>query len=80
MRAYTISSNDNYLKLELKYLQKVFHEQNGYPHWFITKVINEVKRLNIPRENFQGTNENENTLAVNEHSSYHMLMKKVAEY
>ena len=60
MRAYTISSNDNYLKLELKYLQKVFHERNGYPHWFITKVMNEVKRLNIPREHSQGTNENEN--------------------
>ena len=59
-RAYTINSIDNYLKLELKYLQKVFQEQNGYPHWFITKVINEVKRLNMPREHFQGTDENEN--------------------
>ena len=26
MRAYTISSNDSYLKLELKHLRKVFHE------------------------------------------------------
>ena len=26
MRAYTISSNDSYLKLELKHLGKVFHE------------------------------------------------------
>ena len=60
MKAYTINSNDNYLKLELKYLRKVFHERNGYPHWFITKVMNEVKRLNIPREHFQGINENEN--------------------
>ena len=70
MRAYTISYNDNYLKLELKYLRKVFHERNEYPHWFIIKVMNEVKRLNIPREHFQGTNE---------HSSYYMLMKKVAQ-
>ena len=60
MRAYTISSNNSYLKSELKYLQKVFHEQNGYPHWFITKVKNEVKRLNIPREHFQEINGNEN--------------------
>ena len=32
MRAYTISSNDSYLKLELKYIRKAFHERNGYPH------------------------------------------------
>ena len=51
--------NASYLKLELKQLQKVFHEQNGYPHWFIIKVINEVKRSNIPREHFQGIDENE---------------------
>ena len=42
--AYAISSNDSYLKLELKHLRKVFHERNGYPQWFITKVMNEVKR------------------------------------
>ena len=60
MRAYTISSNDSYLKLELKYLRKVFHERNGYPQWFITKVKNEVKRLNMPRKHFQGIKENEN--------------------
>ena len=59
-RAYTISSNDSYLKLELKHLQKVFHERNGYPHWFISKVVNEVNRSNIPREHFQGINRNEN--------------------
>ena len=63
MRVYTISSNDSYLKSKLKYLRKVFHEQNGYPHWFITKVMNEVKRLNIPREHFQGINKNENGVA-----------------
>ena len=38
----------------------VFHEKNGYPHWFITKVMNEVNRLNILKENFQEINENEN--------------------
>ena len=60
IRAYTISSNDSYLKLELKYLRKDFHERNGYPHWFITKVMNEVKRLHITRESFQKINGNEN--------------------
>ena len=39
MRAYTISYNDSYLKLELKYLRKVFHGQNGYIHWFIANVM-----------------------------------------
>ena len=60
MRAYTISTNDSYLKLELKYLRNVFHVQNEYPHWCITKVMNEVKTLNIPREHIQGINDNEN--------------------
>ena len=32
MTAYKISSKDSYLKLEIKYLRKVFHEQNEYPH------------------------------------------------
>ena len=60
MRAYAINSNDSYLKLELKYLQKVFHDRNGYPHWFVTKVMNQVKRVNIPRERFHGINKSEN--------------------
>ena len=60
MRAYTISSNDSYLKLELRYLRKVFHDRDGYPQWFITKVTNEVKKSNIPGEHFQGISENEN--------------------
>ena len=59
MRAYTISFNDSYLKLEIIYPRRVFHERNGYPHWFITKVMNEVKKLDIPKENFQEINENE---------------------
>ena len=45
MRAYTISSNDSYLKLEQNYPQKIFHEQNVHPHWFIKNVMNDVKRI-----------------------------------
>ena len=67
----TISSN------ELKYLRKVFHERNGYHHWFITKAMNEVKRLNIPREHFQGINESENRVTSKRTLIYHMLVKKV---
>ena len=59
-RAYMINTNDSYFKSKLKYLQKVFHERNGYPPWFIMKVMNEVKRLNIPKEHFERINENEN--------------------
>ena len=76
MRTYTISSNDSYLKLELQHLQKVFHEQNAYPHWFITKVMNEVKRSNIPKEHFQGITKIKMELPVNEHSFYLILVKK----
>ena len=67
MKAYHISSKDSYLKLELKYLRKVFHERNEYPHWFTSKVMNEVKMLNIPREHFQGINENENGVTIKTH-------------
>ena len=48
------------LRSKLKRLQEVFHERNGYPHWFTTKVINEMKRSDIPREHFQEINRNEN--------------------
>ena len=40
--------------------------------------MNEVKRLNIPREHIQEVNKNENGVKLNEHSFYHMLVKKVA--
>ena len=60
MKAYTISPNDSYIRLEVKYHQNVFNEENGHPHWFMTKVMNEVNRLNIPREYFQTINGNEN--------------------
>lgn len=60
MRAYAISSKDSYFKFELKYLRKVFLEGNGYPHWFITKVRSEIKRLNISKEHVQEINKNEN--------------------
>ena len=31
------------LQSKLNYSSKVFHNFNSYPHWFITKVINDVK-------------------------------------
>ena len=41
-RAYVICSDNQHLESELNYLRKVFHDFNSYPHWFITKVVNEV--------------------------------------
>ena len=41
-RAYTACSDNQHLESELNYLRKVFHNFNSYPHWFITKVVNEV--------------------------------------
>ena len=63
---YTVSSNVRYFELELKHIKKIFHELNGCRHWIITNILNEVKRLNIPREHFQGIKENQNELPVNE--------------
>ena len=39
--AYIVSSDNQHLEFELNYLRKVFHNFNSYPHWFITKVVNE---------------------------------------
>ena len=42
-RAYVVCSDNQHLESELNYLRKVFYNFNSYMHWFITKVINEVK-------------------------------------
>ena len=49
LRAYNISS-DEYLKEELDYISKVFHENNKYPLWVIHKVLNEVKQQQLQYE------------------------------
>ena len=41
-RSYIICSNEKHLHSELKYLRKVFHQNNGYPHWFINRVFDKV--------------------------------------
>ena len=40
---YIVCSDNQHLESKLSYLKKVFHNFNSYPHWFITKVINDVK-------------------------------------
>ena len=42
-RAHIVCSDNQHLGSELNYLRKVFRNFNSYPHWFITKVINQVK-------------------------------------
>ena len=41
-RAYIVCSDNQHLESELNYLRQVFLNFNSYPHWFITKVVNEV--------------------------------------
>ena len=41
-RAYIVCSDNQQLESEVNYLTKVFHNFNSYPHWFISKVVNEV--------------------------------------
>ena len=43
-RAYIVSSDNQHLESELNYLREVFHNFNSYRHWFITKVVPEVKK------------------------------------
>ena len=42
-RAYIVCSNNQHPESELNHLRKVFDNFNSYPHWFITKVIIDVK-------------------------------------
>ena len=42
-RAHIVCSDTQHLESELNYLRKVFRNFNLYPHWFIAKVVNEVK-------------------------------------
>ena len=41
-RAYIVCSDNQHLESELNYLKEVFHNFHLYPHWFITKVANEI--------------------------------------
>ena len=41
--SYIVCSNEKHLYSELKYLPKVFHQNNGYPHWFINRVFDKVQ-------------------------------------
>ena len=40
---YIVCSDEKHLYSELKYLQKVFHQNNGYPQWFINRVFDKVQ-------------------------------------
>ena len=42
-RGCILCSDENHLHLELKYLRKVFHQNNGYQHCFINRVFGKVK-------------------------------------
>ena len=42
-RSYIICSHEKLLHSKLKYFRKVFHQNNGYPHWFINRVFDKVQ-------------------------------------
>ena len=42
-RGYIICSNDKYLYLELKYLQKGSHHNKDYSYWFSNRVFDKVQ-------------------------------------
>ena len=45
--AYIVCSTNDFLKKEVKYLVKVFHETNNYPHYEIKQILKQVKfRMN----------------------------------
>ena len=63
-RAYIFCSDNQHLESEFNYLRKVLHIFNSYPHWFLTRVINEVKnnfiKQFIPPITYQETIDGEN--------------------
>ena len=48
---------EKYITLDLKHLNKIFHEQNSYPHLPITtNVMKQVKNNNAPCEQLHEEN------------------------
>ena len=53
-RAYIVCSTNELLQKELKYLVKVFHETNNYPHYVIKQILKQVQdeqnqqNVNVP--------------------------------
>ena len=41
--SYIFCSNEKHLYLELKYLRKVFHQNNSYPHWLVNRVFHKAQ-------------------------------------
>ena len=46
-----VFSNEENLHSELEYLRKVFHQNNGFIHWFINRVF--VKVQDDSQDNIQ---------------------------
>ena len=42
-RAYIICSDNNYLQQELKHLECIFDNYNGYSLWVIKQIMTEIK-------------------------------------
>ena len=78
-RAYTVCSTKDFLDKELKYLQKVFHENNDYPNYVIKQILqqsydehreqkldmaNTNLKLNDVVEKRNGNEENQHLLLV----------------
>ena len=42
-RAFDICSTDEYLKVELEHIRKVFHHRNNYLLWVINKFIDDAE-------------------------------------
>ena len=70
-RSYLICSNDHYLTLEMKYLQKVFKEYNNYLRWFNTQVFNDVNKILYKQQEITVTNE---ATTAEEHNSKKQIM------
>ena len=68
-----ICSNDYYLTLELKYLQKVFKKYKNYTHWFITQAFNDVNKIFNQQQEVTVTNET----TITEESNYKKQIMKL---
>ena len=46
-KVYDTWSTDQYLEIELKHIRPSFNKMNGYPHWIISRVFNEIKEKQL---------------------------------
>ena len=49
-RAYLVCSSEEHLEVKLSKIRVSFQNINGYPHWVINQIFNEIQKEQTPKE------------------------------